>query len=282
MTGDRHLDVDGIGTFVTETGEGHPMVLLHGSSPALDAHVTWYPVMPLLARSFRVLAPDLLGFGKTAMAADGRYRDRLERTPHVIATLDRLAVGNAVLVGHSEGGFIALRIAIERPDLVSRLVIVTSGGSAPSLGDDTSWMKASLEAYDHKVQTRDVESFIASWFRLRVPDERLETILRANWHHAWQTGKLDQFRARPVTDESLARYTKLQEDHLFPHFDAVTQPCLLVWAGGDPTVPVERALRLMEMLPRADLHVFKDAGHMVMHDRPADFVRLVTGWCLET
>ena len=239
--------------------------------------------MPLLARSFRVLAPDLLGFGKTAMAADGRYRDRLERTPHVIATLDRLAVGNAVLVvGHSEGGFIALRIAIERPDLVSRLVIVTSGGSAPSLGDDTSWMKASLEAYDHEVQTRDVESFIASWFRLRVPDERLETILRANWHHAWQTGKLDQFRARPVTDESLARYTKLQEDHLFPHFDAVTQPCLLVWAGGDPTVPVERALRLMEMLPRADLHVFKDAGHMVMHDRPADFVRLVTGWCLET
>ncbi len=284
MTAGRHLDVGGIRTFVLEAGEGPTMVLLHGSGPAIDAHVTWHRVMPVLARRFHVIAPDQLGFGKTDLAADGRYRDRLERTPHVIATLDALKVRNAVLVGHSEGGFVALRIAIERPDLVDRLVVVTSGGAAPALGDDAdaAWMTASLEAYDYDAQTRDEESFIASRFRDRPRDDRLEAVVRAGYRLAEGTGKLDQFRKRPVTGASLAAYARLQEEHLFPYLGDIAGPCLLVWAAGDRTVPVERGLKLMRMLPRADLHVFRHAGHMVMHDRADDFARLVTSWCLDT
>ena len=276
----RHLDAGGVRTFVMERGEGEPMVLLHGSGPALDAHVTWCKVMPFLARRFRVVAPDLLGFGRTAMAADGRYRDRLERTAHAIALLDALGVSDATLVGHSEGGFVAARIAVERPDLARRLAIATSGGTAPALGGDAddAWREASAEAYDYAAATRDEESFLAASGMARGGDAAIEAMLRANYRLAEETGTLAQFRDLPAAERRLRDYTRLQEEHLFPHLDRIAAPVLLVWAADDATVPLARGEALMRMLPRADLHVFQRSGHMVMHDRAEDFARLVADW----
>ncbi|MBN35989.1 MAG: hypothetical protein CMM46_14680 [Rhodospirillaceae bacterium] len=279
----RYLDVGDIRTFVIEEGDGPPLVLLHGSSAALDAHLTWYRTMPAFARHFRTIAPDLLGFGRTAMMPDGLYRNRLERTLHVIDLLDALGVKGATLVGHSEGGFVAAKIAIERPDLVGRMVIVTSGGTAPAMddGQDAAWHKASAAAYDYKAQTRDEKTFIASRREMSDLDSTLEAILRANFRLAEETGTIEQFRNLPISEQSMRDYTKLQEEHLFPYLDRIEAPALLIWAADDGTVPVARGEALMRMLPRADLHVFQHARHMVMHDRAHDFARLIIDWCAD-
>jgi len=280
----RFVDADGIRTFVMEEGEGEPLVLLHGSSAALDAHVTWYRTMPIFARQFRVIAPDLLGFGRTAMMPDKRYRNRLERTPHAISLLDTLGVKGATVVGHSEGGFMAVKMALDRPDLVKRMVIITSGGTAPALDDghDAAWHRASAAAYDHKAQTVDEETFIASRKEMCDVDATLEAILRANYRLACETGTVEQFRNLPITEQSMRDYTKLQEEHLFPYLDRLDVPALLIWAADDGTVPVARGEALLRLLPRADLHVFQRSRHMVMHDRADDFARLIIDWCAAT
>ena len=278
----RFIDASGIRTFIIDEGGGEPLVLIHGSGAAIDGHLTWYRTIEALSPAFRVIAFDQIGFGRTDMPADRRYRNRLERTPHAIALLDALGIEGACLVGHSEGGFIATRIAIERPDLVSRLVIVTSGATSPALGGgkDGGWSRASVEAYDYAAQTVDEETFVRASRRSRATeDARFDSILRANYRLAVETGNIDLFLDLPASETDPAEYVKLQEEWLFPHLDALHLPTLLVWAAEDETVPVERGLALMALLPCADFHLFGSARHMVMHDRAEDFARLLSSWC---
>src|SRR5689334_24223369 len=97
----RFLDVDGRRTHYLDIGQGPAVVLLHGASLAIDAATTWASLMTALARDFRVIAFDQIGFGQSDMPADGRMGNRLERVPHACRFLDFLGVKNAALVGHS-------------------------------------------------------------------------------------------------------------------------------------------------------------------------------------
>ena len=272
----RFIEAAGRRTFVIEAGDGPPLVLLHGASAGLDAWLTWYPTIERLSDRFRCVTFDQPGFGRTAMP--DCYWNRLARTPHAIAVLDALGVRGATLVGHSEGGFMAARIAIERPDLAGRLVIVTSGGTSPALGGaaDTAWIAASNSAYDHARQTRDEEAFVEAWRGLcRAWDSRLEALLRANYRQAAASGNLELLCQLPEGEKDPYAYVALQETWLFPHFPSLRLPIDLIWAAGDATVPVARGLALRERLPGARLHLLAEAGHMVMHDRAEAFAALL-------
>ena len=147
----RFITAGGWKTFCIEEGAGAPVLLLHGSSIAVDSWLTWFRSFGPLARSRRVIAYDQVGFGRSQVPADRVYLDRLRRTEHAQAVMDHLGLDDVTVVGHSEGGFIATRLAITNPGRVRKLVIVTSGGTAPRLGDerDRLWMAASERAYDY-------------------------------------------------------------------------------------------------------------------------------------
>ena len=141
----RHVNIAGIRTFLFEAGEGPALLLLHGASVGVDAWLTWFRCFHELARHYRVIAYDQPCFGQSSIPADGRYMDREARADHAQAVLDHLRLSDVALVGHSEGGFIATRLAIANPAKVRKLVIVTSGGTSPRLNDerDAAWMAAS-------------------------------------------------------------------------------------------------------------------------------------------
>jgi pimeloyl-ACP methyl ester carboxylesterase len=123
---ERRIDLAGVSTAVLEAGDGPPVVLLHG----LGAYgAAWLPVIPALARSYRVIAPDLPGQGASVVTQGrldaGRVLDWLaalctEISPTVVA-----------MVGHLTGGAIAARFACRHDHLVSRLVLVVPLGLAP-------------------------------------------------------------------------------------------------------------------------------------------------------
>jgi pimeloyl-ACP methyl ester carboxylesterase len=255
---------------------------MHGASIAIDAELTWRQTIDRLSRSHRVVAFDQPGFGRTDMPKSGRYMNRLERVPHALALLDRLGIQRACLVGHSEGAFMATRMAIERPMLASGLVLVTTGGTAPRLGGelDRDWIAASKAAYDYSGGADTEEGFIrANALLTRVPDPLLEQKLRQNYRRAAAAGQIAMFRDLPADERDLDRYLRLQETQIHPYLAAVAAPTLIVWAALDPTVPVERGVALMRCFPRADLHVFGGASHMVMLDRADDFNCLLASWC---
>ena len=280
----RFIDIEGKNTWYLDEGSGPTIVLLHGAALAVDAYITWFRTIEALRDRFRLVALDQVGFGRTDMPPNGVYWNRHRRVDHVLAFLDRLGVRNACLVGHSEGAYMATRLAIIAPHLASKLVIVTSGATAPYLGGDADdeWKAAASAAYNDPSRFDSEDDFVRTSARLgRAEDSRYEAILRENYRRAVEVGQERMFREMPAEDSNYDAYVKLQEEHVFPHLDALSIPTLLVWAEDDATVPVARGLKLLERIPGAEFHLFRNAAHNVMHDQAEGFNRLLRSWCEE-
>jgi 2-hydroxymuconate-semialdehyde hydrolase len=117
----------GIRTNYHEWGKGFPVILIHGSGPGVSAWANWRLTLPALGQRFRVLAPDMVGFGFTERPADNVY-DISRWLVHLEGFLDALGIAQAHLVGNSFGGALALAFAIRRPMRVRRLVLMGSAG----------------------------------------------------------------------------------------------------------------------------------------------------------
>lgn len=278
---DSFIDIGGWRTFVTEAGHGPPVLLLHGASIAVDARLTWFRTFPALAARHRVIAYDQPGFGQSEVPSDRRYRDRLERSVHAQALIEQCDLRDVTVIGHSEGGFIATRLALDNPRRVKRLVIVTSGGTSPRLGGvlDREWQEASAAVYDYRGRSVDEETFVASEGHLRFrKDAPFEALLRENFRAAVSSGNRDCFLNLSASRSSYEDYAALQERHILPFLPRLRMPTLLIWAGSDATVPVARGLALARLIAGSELHVFPHAGHWVMHEEAEGFNRLLTQW----
>ena len=278
----RTVVVDGIRTRYFDEGAVPTIVLLHGAALAVDAYNTWFRTLSALCDEYRVVAFDQVGFGFTDMPTDGVYKNRLERVEHALGVLRALGIERATLVGHSEGAFIAARIAIVESSMASRLVIVTSGGTAPYLGDgrDAEWIKAAEATYNDPRQFEDEEAFVSLSRRLchRVhPD--YEVLLRKSFHHAGESGHKKLFAAMPASDTNYYERERLQREYVLPYLPDLGIPLLLIWALNDPGVVIERGVKLLEHTTGGEMHVFAQSAHNVMHDRADDFNRLLKGWC---
>ena len=276
------VDAGGLRTFYLEQGEGPTMVLMHGSSVAMDSRVTWFKNIGALAEHFHVIAFDQPGFGHTDMPHQGRYLNRQERTQHALDFLDVLGLETVILVGHSEGGYMGTRIAIEQPDRIAKLIVVTSGGTAPRLGGDRdlSWMAASKRAYDFTSRMANEEVFLETARNSTFThDDEFMKIMKENYSQSKKSGNFDIFRKLSEQETKSKPYTRLQEEHIHPYLPSLAVPTLLVWAHNDGTVPVERGLRLMELFVDCEMHVFDNARHMVMVDQAEKFSRLLLTWC---
>lgn len=280
----RRVPIGGLDTFLYEAGAGDPVLLLHGASIAVDAWLTWFRCFEPLAKSRRVISYDQPCFGRTAIPADGGYLDREKRAEHAQAVLDYLHLPTVTLVGHSEGGFIATRLAIQNPDRVKKLVIVTSGGTSPRLNDarDAGWMAASAETYDYAGRSVDEDTYVRTEGHLRTKqDPAFETVLRQNFRQARDSGSTDcvlRHAAGSSGNAGYENYTAVQERAIFPFLPHLICPTLLVWAGSDATVPVARGLALADLIPNSEMHVFPRAGHWVMHEEAAGFNKLLDSW----
>ena len=175
----RYIDIDGFNTWYLDEGSGPTVVLLHGAALAVDAEITWFRTIEALRGEFRLVAPDQVGFGRTDMPPGGVYWNRHRRVDHALAFIERLGIRDACLVGHSEGAYMATRIAITAPHLASRLVIVTSGATAPYLGGDADreWMDAAAAAYNDPLPLRQRRRFRA---HERAPEPERGSALRGH------------------------------------------------------------------------------------------------------
>jgi pimeloyl-ACP methyl ester carboxylesterase len=124
-TGNSILPLDGGNIYVSQDGlrDAPALVLIHG----LGASTRWWdPVVPMLARSYRVIRIDLLGHGRSAKPAGGGYAIP-QQARRVGQALDRLGVKHAILVGHSTGGYVVTALAEQRGDLVTAVALIDTG-----------------------------------------------------------------------------------------------------------------------------------------------------------
>eukprot|EP01041_Mallomonas_annulata_P032061 gene32061-54481_t len=117
----------GLKTNYLESGSGEPVILIHGSGPGVTAYANWRLSIPVLAEKYRVLAPDIAGFGYTERKSDTVY-DLDFWVRHLIEWMDAVGVKKARFVGNSFGGALTLALTARHPERVDRFVLMGAAG----------------------------------------------------------------------------------------------------------------------------------------------------------
>ena len=178
------IEAGGLRFTVATAGEGSPLVLLHGFA---GDHDNWMLTMEDLRGGARVIAPDLPGHGASDKSVGDGSLAALSDA--VAALLDEMGLRGAVVAGHSLGGALAMRLALDRPDLVARLVLVCPAGLPGGTLNDTFLrgvtgaekardVKAALRLLvrDPALVTRDMVDGVVRFLRLDGARAALETI----------------------------------------------------------------------------------------------------------
>jgi pimeloyl-ACP methyl ester carboxylesterase len=256
-------DAGGITTNYLEAGEGPAVVLIHGSGPGVTAYANWRLVLPALAERYRVIAPDMAGFGFSERPEKADYGVDLW-TEQVVGLLDALDIDRAAVVGNSFGGAIALRLAARHPGRVAKLVLMGSMGIDFPIteGLDRVW------GYEPSFENMRAVLDVFAYDRALVPDELAEVRFRASMQPGFQESYAAMF---PEPRQRWVEAMRTPDDDI----RALPHRTLIVHGREDQVIPVGNSLRLMELLENGDLHVFSHCGHWVQIERSADFNRLV-------
>jgi pimeloyl-ACP methyl ester carboxylesterase len=275
----QFVNIHGHEVAYRSAGEGDPVLLIHGIA---GSSATWARVLPLLARTHTVVAPDLLGHGESAKPRGdyslGAYasgiRDLMAALGHERATI----------VGHSLGGGIAMQFAYQFPERCERLVLVASGG----LGKEVSPILKAITLPG------------AEYLLPLILTPRLNT---ATGRVASVIGRLG-IRPDPLLGEiwdSWTRLTDARAQRAFVHtirsvIDIAGQrvsardrlylagevPTMIVWGDKDAVIPVEHAYIGHELMPHSRLEIFEGLGHFLPVQEPERFVALLEDFIATT
>jgi pimeloyl-ACP methyl ester carboxylesterase len=256
-------DANGIKTNYLEAGKGDPVVLIHGSGPGVTSYANWRLVLPALAENFRVLAPDMVGFGFSERPANIQYGVQTW-ADQVVGLMDTLELPTAHLVGNSFGGAIALRIATQHPDRVGKLVLMGSMGVPFPITEGLERVWGYEPSFENMRKVLDVFAYS----RDLVNDELAEVRYRGSIQPGFQESFAAMF---PAPRQRWVEAMCTPEDDI----RRLPQRTLIVHGREDQVIPVQTSLRLMELIDNADLSVFSHCGHWSMIERTEDFNRSV-------
>ncbi|GAA3128720.1 alpha/beta fold hydrolase [Streptosporangium carneum] len=239
-----------------DEGTGSPVVLLHSS--AADSRM-WDPQWEALTARFRVIRPDLRGYGRTPYAAEKPYSDPGD-VAELLAALD---LSQVALVGSSYGGRVALELATAHPGLVTRLVLLNAGCGLEATPD--------LEEFgaeeDRLLEAGEVEAAVGLNVRTWLGPEADETT-RA------RLGEMQRhaFEAQLAADPEPSQLE--QEIDLA----VVTAPALVVSGAHDLPYFRASARHLAAALPSATPVELPWAGHLPGMERPEEITALILGF----
>ncbi len=241
---------------------GGTVLLIHGSGPGVSAWANWRLTIPYLAERFRVVAPDMVGFGYTDRSVASYDIDTWTR--HAIGVLDALGIERAHVVGNSFGGSLALSLAIHHPERVRRLGLMGAVGVPFDLtaGLDAVW------GYEPSVEA------MADLLRLftATPIDDIDGLAELRYRASIQPGFQESFAAMfPAPRQRWVDAMAHREEDIA----ALTNPTIIFHGREDRIIPLSNSLRLFELIPNAQLHVFGQCGHWTQIEHAADFNRIL-------
>lgn len=257
------VDASGIRTHYWDYGSGEPLLLLHGSGPGVSAWANWRLNMePLAERGHRVLALDLVGFGYTERPDDVYYSLDTWRD-HVWSFLEAMDVERVAIVGNSLGGRIALAMAAQHPERISRMVLMGAPGVGMTL---TEGLKA-LRAYQPSEQ--NMRQMLLDCFAV---DKSIITddLVKTRYEASMAPGAFEAY-----TEMFSERHAGSQLGITEEQARAIDTRALLLHGREDKVVPVDVAWNMVRLLPNADLSVFARCGHWTQIERANDFNQVV-------
>jgi pimeloyl-ACP methyl ester carboxylesterase len=270
---ERTIDAGGTSIFFRETGDGSPVVLLHGFP---ETGKCWDKVAATLAADHRVLVPDLPGYGRSG-------RPESYEAPVIASTvaafMQAVDAPRAAVVGHDWGGGVAFRLALGHPERVERLAVINSPFRKLDLRKGWHMLFFNLPALPEMVTTIAGDRWIDTILRAASANEdAFEPDALAEYHEAYRT--LERKRSafayyRTVTRRIIA--SRLQGRHARAHGPRgkIEMPTLIIWGEKDPALPLWLTDAIVHDIPHAEVVTIPDAGHFVPEERPERVAELL-------
>ena len=259
----KQIQAAGIQTNYHDVGSGESVLLIHGSGPGVSAWANWRLSLPALSTKFRVIAPDMAGFGFSERPTNYQYSMENWVT-QAVGLLDALGLERASLVGNSFGGALALALAIHHPERVNKLVLMGSVGVPFKIteGLDRVW------GYEPSLQAMKSLLDIFAYNRALVTDELAELRYQASIRPGFQESFSAMFPA-PRQRWVDAMTSALADIRALPHHT------LIIHGRDDQVIPLQNAYDLLDLIERSELHVFGQCGHWTQIEHATSFNQLV-------
>jgi len=248
--------------YAEETGEGRPLILLHGLGGSL---FTWRHVVAALSREHRVIALDMKGFGQSDKPFDEHY-SAADQAALVSAFIRKRGLSGVTLVGHSFGGVVALRTARDfarEPGVITRLVVMDTPALQQDLSDG-SWFFSvpglpyvAMAVTPPDFMTRMMLRLVSAPGRV-VP----ESDVRGYAAPFYDLGSRHAFIA---TGQSIV---DTNGPKMGLAYRGIAHPTLIVWCRRDRIVPIATGRRLARVLPNARLAILGKCNHLPQDEVP--------------
>lgn len=269
------VTVAGKSIFVAEAGSGAPVVLLHGGGPGASGVSNYSRNIDALARNFRVIVPDMPGYGRS-----GKGVDQSDPFGYLATTirglLDELEVDAAHLVGNSYGGSCALRLALDTPQRVGKLVLMGPGGIGTTRGAPTAGLNNLLSYYGGGGPSRaKLEAFIRTYLvydGASVPDDLIDLRYQASIDPEVVADPPLRRPSGPMALRTLWRMDLTRDQRLRD----LSTPTLVLWGRDDKVNKPSGGPMLLNLMPNADLVMTCRTGHWMQWERAELFNRIVT------
>lgn len=263
----KSIEALGIETNYHDVGEGAPLILVHGSGPGVSAYANWGRTIPVLSQNFRVVAPDVAGFGFTLPPDDTTYSMDFW-VDHLVAFMDEMKIERAHFLGNSFGGGLVLALAVRHPERIDRMMLMGSAG-----------LDYTPPSYDHidlsEGLTAKVMKQVATMFTYypeTITDEMVDMRQELMKLTGGMKREAQMFPGNPKLSRVATMMTPVQ---LIAKID---RPTLLVHGRDDQIMPPAISQRLHDLIAGSDLHIFARCGHWSQLDRFDEFNALATAF----
>src|SRR6266540_5854803 len=261
----KYIQAAGIRIHYNEVGSGYPVVMLHGAGPGASSWSNFKQNLEPIAERYRALLVDMPQYGKSEkVVIEG---GRLTCVSRVLRDMmDQLGIEKAHFVGNSMGGQVAIKLAIDSPERVDKLVVIGSNPVSYSL-----FSPMPLEGIKH----------IAGYYR-GEGGPSLEKLRRLFQTILYDPSFLDEEALRqryeasiePEVVELMTRTPPANQD-LTAELHQMRAPCLIIWGADDRLGALDVGLLMLRRFPNARMHIFNRCGHWAQVEHADAFNRLV-------
>lgn len=260
----RFVDADGVRVNVHDAGAGPVVLCVHGGAPGAYGWGNFGQNVEALSRNFRVLVVDLPGYGQSE---EPRFEGGLYATyaRTLKAMLDALGIDRAHVIGLATGGAVAMVMAVEYPEVVDRLVLVSSAGGLPLFTPTPSEGQKVIRSYysgDGPSLTR-----MRSYLEMMVydPDLITDDIVQ------------ERFAASVASDPSIAEGGSQRPpgEPVWRDLERIRAATLVVWGRDNRVQGYDNALFMLNRIPDVQVHIYGKTGLWVPFERREEFTRLV-------
>jgi pimeloyl-ACP methyl ester carboxylesterase len=282
-----YVDIGGIRTAYHDLGSGPETIVFiyggnFGGAEASSSAAVWNLNAVPLSQKYRVVVPDKIGQGYTDVPERDEDYVMSRVVRHIADFISTMKLAPVHIVGHSRGGFASARLAMEFPELVRSLTIVSSGTLSPGVGTN----EVTLANPPHPPFTRESARWVYENYCHRpetVTEEWIDVVMDVLSQPVYRKGVARMVEGKlgaRLFLPDLARYKR--ETLAWINEGRLQRPTQIIWGFNDRTVVAERGVEMFNMISaherRTTLNLVNEAGHFVYREHPQRFNALLDGF----